>query len=144
MTKRNMPATKLPKALSAWDLILKGMEQALEEGAEVILNRDILDAMQRTRKEEQEVQIDNVSSNAEHYTSYQEQHEKDNDKVILPEKLDEAADRMQEVVERIRAVSKKAKAKRNKEVAPGGKELLKVHAMRKGEPVAAHQTSSKG
>ena len=114
--KRNMPATKMPKALSIFAEIANLITSALESGnGRVVLEKDrayfeeIGDTETLKAISEENEVIAAAEDKLVKYSDYQSDHAEARDKVILPEALERAAATCEREAVRLRAIAKKVR-----------------------------------
>jgi hypothetical protein len=132
---RNMPSTKLPKALSACDVVIRERKEALAgEGTRIILEGDAADSYLRGLITQEEGIIKDLVDKRQVYINYQKEHLDKNDKVVIPEVLEVASEATLRQAKELMDLAHIARARR------GGK----LKALRTGDSLSSHTTSSKG
>lgn len=137
---RNMPATKLPKSLSAMDIVIRTRKDGLQN-SRIILEDDAADAFLRSLIEAEKEVIQEVTSKGDHYVSHQRE-KVATGQIVIPATLREASEKLLKQAGELDQLAAEAE-KQRKAAAPRGQELLKVRAMRAGSPQPASQVSSK-
>jgi hypothetical protein len=105
-----MPSTKLPKALSLCDVIIRERKDALEgEGCRVILEGDAADSLLRSLITTEKEAVEGMVEKRQAYVDYQAARVNSKDLLVIPEILEAAASATLKQAHELRAIATAAR-----------------------------------